>query len=235
MDYDTPAWTVKLIDQLLQYWNVEKLSVREIGERPGFFEFSERAISHKIFRLQQARRAVRHRQGGHNGPWHQELIELVQILWDEGMSAGAIAARPEFVAAKVSRNAVIGMVHRLRAKGKALPARQPTTVCDYPTEERRANGQRAAAARLGRHPRPRAPRPPRQPIAVRRAATVALREQAIAAGPPGTTPVGFFEHRDDCCRFICSGTGLEALWCAAPKTRGSYCTYHAAICTHRSA
>ncbi|MER8864067.1 GcrA family cell cycle regulator [Mesorhizobium sp. M0751] len=60
--------------------------------------------------------------------WTDERVELLRKLWSEGLSASQIAAQ----LGGVSRNAVIGKVHRLKLSGRgrttASPARQKKTV-----------------------------------------------------------------------------------------------------------
>ncbi|WP_371348742.1 GcrA family cell cycle regulator [Ancylobacter sp. IITR112] len=57
--------------------------------------------------------------------WTDERVELLKKLWSEGLSASQIAAE----LGGVTRNAVIGKVHRLglsgRAKAPAAPAPRP--------------------------------------------------------------------------------------------------------------
>ena len=59
--------------------------------------------------------------------WTDERVELLRKLWAEGLSASQIAAQ----LGSVSRNAVIGKVHRLKLSGRgratAAPARQKKT------------------------------------------------------------------------------------------------------------
>ena len=59
--------------------------------------------------------------------WNDERVELLRKLWAEGQSASQIAAQ----LGGVSRNAVIGKVHRLklssRGRANAAPARQKKT------------------------------------------------------------------------------------------------------------
>jgi len=59
--------------------------------------------------------------------WTDERVELLRKLWSEGLSASQIAAQ----LGGVSRNAVIGKVHRLklsaRGRATAAPARQKKT------------------------------------------------------------------------------------------------------------
>lgn len=51
--------------------------------------------------------------------WTEERVELLKKLWLEGLSASQIAG---VLAEGVTRNAVIGKVHRLKLSGRAKPA-----------------------------------------------------------------------------------------------------------------
>ncbi|MGL4394928.1 MAG: GcrA family cell cycle regulator [Hyphomicrobium sp.] len=54
--------------------------------------------------------------------WTDERVELLKKLWGEGLSASQIASR----LGSVSRNAVIGKVHRLGLSGRATTSRMKT-------------------------------------------------------------------------------------------------------------
>src|ERR1700674_351036 len=51
--------------------------------------------------------------------WTDERLELLKKLWSDGLSASQIAGR----LGGVTRNAVIGKVHRLRLSGRATTSR----------------------------------------------------------------------------------------------------------------
>src|SRR3569832_557407 len=51
--------------------------------------------------------------------WNEERVELLKKLWLEGLSASHIAG---VLGVGVTRNAVIGKVHRLKLTGRAKPA-----------------------------------------------------------------------------------------------------------------
>ena len=51
--------------------------------------------------------------------WTDERVELLKKLWAEGLSASQIAGR----LGSVTRNAVIGKVHRLGLSGRATTSR----------------------------------------------------------------------------------------------------------------
>ena len=61
--------------------------------------------------------------------WTEERVEELKKLWAEGHSASQIAARM----GGVTRNAVIGKVHRLGLSGRAAPAK-PKAVHPEPKE-----------------------------------------------------------------------------------------------------
>ena len=54
--------------------------------------------------------------------WTEERVELLKKLWAEGLSASQIASR----LGGVTRNAVIGKVHRLGLSGRATTTRMKT-------------------------------------------------------------------------------------------------------------
>ena len=56
--------------------------------------------------------------------WTDERVELLKKLWGEGLSASQIAGR----IGSVTRNAVIGKVHRLGLSGRATTSRMKTTA-----------------------------------------------------------------------------------------------------------
>src|ERR1044071_2868011 len=83
--------------------------------------------------------------------WTDERVELLKKLWADGLSASQIAARM----GGVTRNAVIGKVHRLglsgRAKTAAAPAqprsKKPARAPSHPLTHRpAAHGNTALAA-----------------------------------------------------------------------------------------
>lgn len=58
-------------------------------------------------------------QGGLTMGWNEERVALLRKLWTEGLSASQIAKQ----LGGVTRNAVIGKVHRLGLAGRATPSR----------------------------------------------------------------------------------------------------------------
>ena len=72
--------------------------------------------------------------------WTDERVELLKRLWSEGLSASQIASR----LGSVTRNAVIGKVHRLGLSGRATTSRMKT----HRPRTRMANAKRPVKPRF---------------------------------------------------------------------------------------
>ena len=72
--------------------------------------------------------------------WTEDRVELLKKLWSEGLSASQIAGR----LGSVTRNAVIGKVHRLGLSGRATTSRISTGR----TRTRIASARRVAKPRF---------------------------------------------------------------------------------------
>lgn len=70
--------------------------------------------------------------------WTDERVELLKKLWAEGLSAAQIANKM----GGVTRNAVIGKVHRLGLSGRATPAK-PQRGCSAPVERKEEGAEKA--------------------------------------------------------------------------------------------
>lgn len=95
------------------------------------------------------------------GPWTDRMVEDLRRRWQRGETATNVA-----IALQVSRNAVIGKVHRLGLSGRPSPIRRGG-----------AGGSRPPAPRSRKRPTPRAPTTPAGSSAV-----------ACAAKPTTPTP-----------------------------------------------
>lgn len=93
--------------------------------------------------------------------WTDERVETLKRMWSDGQSASAIAKE----LGGVTRNAVIGKVHRLGLSNRndepeAVPAPAPEPVAEKPLDRRPA-----AAAPQPAHPEPVQPQPQAAPPA----------------------------------------------------------------------
>ena len=142
-----------------------------------------------------------------------EFKEKVRILWNEGKSALTIAE--ELTGGKLSRNAIIGLVNRSRAKAPKGHWRGG---------EGKPREKRARAGFLSQ----RAPRPPR---------TRAEREPSLFVDMPKAIPlVKLLDAFPDECRWIegdpmdTDGNILDLMCCGRPTELGmSWCSIHKEI------
>lgn len=77
--------------------------------------------------------------------WTDERVELLKKLWTDGLSASQIAAK---LGGGVSRNAVIGKVHRLKLQGRVKTTKSPQSKAKRPaaTTARPQSGGYSGAA-----------------------------------------------------------------------------------------
>lgn len=138
--------------------------------------------------------------------WTEERVERMKALWGEGLSASQVAK----TLGGVSRNAVIGKLHRLKLTGT-----RPT-----PPRLRRAASPRRA--RPGTHWKPRRP--------ATDVAAVAAPVVAVAPEGPGLFR-SLAELKPRCCKWpIGDPLAAEFSLCGRPTDGRSYCPGH-----HRTA
>ena len=143
--------------------------------------------------------------------WTDERVELLKRLWAEGLSASQVAAE----LGGVTRNAVIGKVHRLQLSGRAKQSGGPR-----PRRARTPRGPHTGrpmtigntALKLQRAPLPR--RIPIEDIVVPiplRKSILALNEKTCRwpVGDPVDEDFGFCGHE--------------------PRDNAPYCEYHARV------
>lgn len=102
--------------------------------------------------------------------WTDERVALLKKLWMEGLSASQIAAE---LGEGVTRNAVIGKVHRLKLSGRAKPA--PSSP--------RARKPRVAPSTTPRRPQPSVS--PSRPATTNAASSAPKRHTAVHAPVSG--------------------------------------------------
>ncbi len=135
--------------------------------------------------------------------WTDERIELLRTLWSEGLSASQIAAR---IGGGITRNAVIGKVHRLGLEGRMRPgpgAAQP--------------GAEAGAGGIG--PRPAA------------ASAVPIEPVVEPAGDAGTAKLTLLHLTEQTCKWPIGDPGTPSFhFCGQrPELGLPYCAAHARI------
>lgn len=155
-------------------------------------------------------------------PWTEERVELLKRLWAEGLSASQIAGQM----GGVTRNAVIGKVHRLglsgRTKSGAAPSPQPrprkaARSPSHPLTHRPAAAGNAAPAFM---PAPQAEPEPERDIALDDDVVIPMSER-----------VTIMELRDTMCRWpMGDPTTPEFRFCGAKAAASlPYCAHHCRI------
>ncbi|MBB5517767.1 GcrA family cell cycle regulator [Amphiplicatus metriothermophilus] len=144
--------------------------------------------------------------------WNDERVELLKKLWAEGLSASQIASRM----GGVTRNAVIGKVHRLGLSGRATPAK-PQRGC------RHHEGDVEDARLLGEEP-------PMKPI-------IPEPEFAAPVVLEGGDLATVATLKGNMCKWpIGDPTSDDFHFCGQPTPAGkSYCPYHAHLAFQPSA
>lgn len=142
--------------------------------------------------------------------WNDERVELLKKLWADGLSASQIAAQ----LGGVTRNAVIGKVHRLGLSGRAktpsssVPrVRKPRPAAMRPRLRFHGNAALAPQYELDEDPDPLA--------------------NIVPMGPR----VSILELNESTCRWPIGEPGKEGFAYCGSQTKAElpYCPYHARI------
>lgn len=147
--------------------------------------------------------------------WNDERVDLLSRLWLEGRSASQIAAE---LGQGVTRNAVIGKVHRLGLSGRAKVA-PPST-----------------AGRLRSKPAPKFEERP-VPVPIAPVLAIPAGPAAMPSRPPADVVIPFsnrvtiMELRDTMCRWpLGDPTSADFRYCGCRSgPLGPYCEEHARL------
>lgn len=145
--------------------------------------------------------------------WTDERVEQLRKLWNEGLSATQIAAE---LGASISRNAVIGKIHRLGIQERVKAAIAPRVRIPAATSRRLvASAPKPAVAR----------QPSLKPIAP------AFEEIEPLIVLPTCERVTLIELRESMCKWpIGDPSTPEFRFCGGRAPGGSpYCGYHAQV------
>lgn len=150
--------------------------------------------------------------------WTDERVELLKKLWGDGLSASQIAAE----LGEVTRNAVIGKVHRLGLSGRAKAS--------------------PAAARPRKAARPEREMRPQRPMSRGNTALAPELEDLVEEAPapaPATSdnvvPMGqrctIMNLTESTCRWPSGEPGTDNFYFCGGKTKAGmpYCAHHARI------
>ncbi|WP_342640779.1 GcrA family cell cycle regulator [Rhodoligotrophos ferricapiens] len=153
--------------------------------------------------------------------WTDERVDLLKRLWTEGLSASQIASK----LGEVTRNAVIGKVHRLGLSGRGTPSRTQHARPRTKTRQAPTSGKITQFPTLG-------------------ATALQVQPEAVPEAPPAPQPqpirqvysssnegVNILQLSDKTCRWPVGEPGTDSFhFCGcAPKSGLPYCDKHARI------
>jgi GcrA cell cycle regulator len=142
--------------------------------------------------------------------WTDERVELLKKLWQDGLSASQIAKQ----LGGVTRNAVIGKVHRLGLSGRAAPSKPARPVFKAPRPARPAAAP-AAPRRISQPPMTTATTAPQPPV------------RYIDEAPGVATVLTLGAHM---CKWpIGDPSSDEFTFCGRRASEGPYCGEHARV------
>jgi GcrA cell cycle regulator len=150
--------------------------------------------------------------------WPDERVVVLKQLWLDGLSASQIAAQ---LGDGITRNAVIGKVHRLGLSGRGSPTRVS-------------------------RPRTKRPRQPSAPRQVQTAGNTALKPKTVSRPAPRPEPapepirlvdmpegerIGILQLTEKTCRWPIGDPGADDFcFCGhEPQANTPYCDYHASL------
>ncbi|HSF95509.1 MAG TPA: GcrA family cell cycle regulator [Thermohalobaculum sp.] len=176
--------------------------------------------------------------------WTDERVDKLRELWGEGMSASQIAK----ALGGVTRNAVIGKVHRLGLSNRgAAPAAQPASDEPKPAARPAARAAKPEAPAASAAPE-QTPEPEKPAVTLPRTAPV-LRDPTLPRAPGLPTPeeaaaratlaeiekfarrITLLELTERTCKWpIGDPTEENFHFCGLPSVTGKpYCEHHVAI------
>jgi GcrA cell cycle regulator len=155
--------------------------------------------------------------------WTDEVVEQLKQHWIDGKSASQIAS---LLGNGVTRNAVIGKVHRLGLAGRA---KTPNASIARPRRIAAPPAHRIAGPRLGSH----------APRMIRGATALALAPQTLSEleAPeyesvvvPMSLRVTIVELKESMCRWPLGDPATsEFRYCGSHTASGPYCAYHGGL------
>lgn len=163
------------------------------------------------------------------GAWTDERVELLKKLWADGLSASQIAGE----LGNVTRNAVIGKVHRLGLSGRAkapaaaAPARSASATTPRTKTPTRTPSHPASGAGMTRGANALAPQFAPDVEVEERVAPAPAEDVVI----PFSERVTIMDLREYMCRWpMGDPTSAEFRFCGSRSVTGMpYCSHHARI------
>jgi GcrA cell cycle regulator len=155
--------------------------------------------------------------------WTDEIVEQLKQHWMDGKSASQIAS---LLGNGLTRNAIIGKVHRLGLAGRA---KTPSSAASRPRRMASPPAHRVAGPRLSA-----------SPARITRGATaLAIAPEALSeieqpefesVVVPMSLRVTIVELKESMCRWpLGDPATAEFRYCGSPTASGPYCAYHGGL------
>ena len=156
--------------------------------------------------------------------WTDEIVEQLKQHWIDGKSASQIAG---LLGNGLTRNAIIGKVHRLGLAGRA---KTPSSVASRPRRMAPPPAHRVAGPRLSAS----APRMTRGATALAYApqalSELESQEEFESIVVPMSLRVTIVELKESMCRWPLGDPATsEFRYCGSPTASGPYCGYHGGL------
>jgi GcrA cell cycle regulator len=155
--------------------------------------------------------------------WTDEIVEQLKQHWTDGKSASQIAS---LLGNGLTRNAIIGKVHRLGLAGRA---KTPSSGVSRPRRPAPPPAHRVAGPRLSAS----------APRIMRGATALAIAPQALTEVDeqefesvvlPMSLRVTIVELKESMCRWPLGDPATsEFRYCGSPTASGPYCAYHGGL------
>jgi hypothetical protein len=137
--------------------------------------------------------------------------QKVLVLWNAGKTGLQIS---EIM--KTTRSSIMGKIHRAKQYGIRVNGKPIRVDVVEPPPRKVKNRRLIRQAKATGQPLPEVPVP-----------TVQATSEQIKRS------VGIMRLTPMSCRFILNDEPARAIFCGAPKEKGSYCGEHAALCYHK--
>lgn len=153
--------------------------------------------------------------------WTEDRVETLKKLWADGLSASQIAKQ----LGGVTRNAVIGKVHRLGLSGRATPSRPARRAAPRPATPK---APKPAVAKVAK---PAATAAPTPPTPVKPAPEPVLPAPVDAQKLPSGEYATVITLREGMCKWpIGDPSSAEFRFCGRKSVAGAaYCDAHAQV------
>lgn len=154
-----------------------------------------------------------------HGNWTEERVEMLRDLWSQGLSASQVAAK----IGDISRNAIIGKVHRLGLQGRDKPAAPGATRTNRPDSPRRIKPRVRVVSNQQTFTEPKQ-RPAKSDYDAKEFEPI-----------EGATPVRYMDLRPCHCRWPVGDLDGEMLSCGLQRApERAYCAEHVAAGTQKA-